>query len=178
MGKFTKEEEVLLASYSSGNTAKSNALFYINAAVISVAPIYLFYGVHQMEISDSWIVWIISAVASVYLLTMACKNQKRLLKDSIMTKRSVAVDREINQRYGNDKKMSTKEKEERALYRKNEVADSEATYLSIFFTNVLFLAILLFLAFFLLANLAPLFNSLFSIVGAAGLVAFLSTAKN
>ncbi|KIH63043.1 Translocon-associated protein, gamma subunit [Ancylostoma duodenale] len=93
-------------------------------------------------------------------------------------KRGSAVDREINQKYANDKKMSTKEKEERALFRKNEVADSEATYLSIFFTNVLFLSIMLFLAFFLLANLTPIFNSLLSVIGAAGLVAFLSTAKN
>ncbi|KAK6057714.1 Translocon-associated protein, gamma subunit [Cooperia oncophora] len=96
----------------------------------------------------------------------------------IVMKRGSAVDREISQKYANDKKMSTKEKEERALFRKNEVADSEATYLSIFFTNVLFLSIMLFLAFFLLANLTPIFNSLLSVIGSAGLVAFLSTAKN
>ncbi|KAK6747499.1 hypothetical protein RB195_000605 [Necator americanus] len=178
MGKFTREEEVLLSSYSPANSARSNALFYLNAVVISLAPLYLFYGVHQMEVAESWIVWIISAVASAYFLSMACKNQKRLLKHQIVMKRGSAVDREINQKYANDKKMSTKEKEERALFRKNEVADSEATYLSIFFTNVLFLSIMLFLAFFLLANLTPIFNSLLSIIGAAGLVAFLSTAKN
>ncbi|WKY05853.1 hypothetical protein Q1695_006231 [Nippostrongylus brasiliensis] len=178
MGKFTREEEVLLSSYSPANSARSSALFYLNAVVVSLAPLYLFYGVHQMEVSESWIVWIISAVASIYFLSMACKNQKRLLKHQIVMKRGSAVDREINQKYANDKKMSTKEKEERALFRKNEVADSEATYLSIFFTNVLFLSIMLFLAFFLLANLTPIFNSLLSIIGSAGLVAFLSTAKN
>ena len=178
MGKFTKEEEVLLSSYSPANSAKSAALFYINAVVLSVAPLYLFYGVHQMEVADSWIVWSISALISSYLLSFACKNQKRLLKHQIVMKRGPAVDREINQKYANDKKMSTKEKEERALFRKNEVADAEATYLSIFFTNVLFLTFLLFFAFFLLVNLAPVFNSLISIVGASGLVAFLSTAKN
>ncbi|RCN27286.1 hypothetical protein ANCCAN_26980 [Ancylostoma caninum] len=42
---------------------------------------------------------------------MACKNQKRLLKHQIVMKRGSAVDREINQKYANDKKMSTKEKE-------------------------------------------------------------------
>lgn len=68
--------------------------------------------------------------------------------------------------------------QERALFRKNEVAETEATYLSIFFTNVLFLTILLFTSFFLLSAFNPLFNNLFSMVGSAGLVAFLSTAKN
>ncbi|PAV74968.1 hypothetical protein WR25_10180 [Diploscapter pachys] len=128
MGKFTKEEEVLLSSYSPANSAKSAALFYINAAVLSVAPLYLFYGVHQMEVADSWIVWSISALISSYLLSFACKNQKRLLKHQsvyfileitknnvlfcrIVMKRGPAVDREINQKYANDKKMSTKEKE-------------------------------------------------------------------
>ncbi|EPB76385.1 Translocon-associated protein, gamma subunit [Ancylostoma ceylanicum] len=115
MGKFTREEEVLLSSYSPSNSARSNALFYLNAVVISLAPLYLFYGVHQMEVAESWIVWIISAVASAYFLSMACKNQKRLLKHQIVMKRGSAVDREINQKYANDKKMSTKEKEVRPI---------------------------------------------------------------
>ncbi|CAD6190805.1 unnamed protein product [Caenorhabditis auriculariae] len=178
MGKLTKEEEVLLSSYSPSTSGKSTLFFYANALIISVAPIYLFYGVHQMEISDSWIVWVISALASTYLLTLASKNQKHLLKHQIITKRGPAVDREINAKYANDKKMSNKEKEERALFRKNEVADAESTYLSIFYTNTLFLSVMLILAFFLLANVAPVFNLLLSIVGSAGLVAFLSTAKN
>ncbi|VDL69122.1 unnamed protein product [Nippostrongylus brasiliensis] len=47
---------------------------------------------------------------------MACKNQKRLLKHQIVMKRGSAVDREINQKYANDKKMSTKEKEANYVY--------------------------------------------------------------
>lgn len=51
MGKLTREEEVLLSSYSSGGSAKGNALIYINAVIVSLAPIYLFSGIHQMEVS-------------------------------------------------------------------------------------------------------------------------------
>ncbi|CAB3409869.1 unnamed protein product [Caenorhabditis bovis] len=178
MGKFTKEEEVLLSSYSPSSSTKGNVLFYFNALIIAVAPIYLFYGVHQMEISDSWIVWAISAISTTYLLSLSCKNQKRLLKDKISTKRGQAVEREISAKYASDKKMSIKEKEERALFRKNEVADSESTYLSIFYTNTLFLTIMLVSGFFLFANVAPVFNLLLSTSGSAALVAFLSTAKN
>ncbi|CAI5448939.1 unnamed protein product [Caenorhabditis angaria] len=178
MAKLTKEEEVLLSSYSPASSTKGNLFFYVNALIISLAPIYLFYGVHQMEIADSWIVWALSSLSTAYLLAYSCKNQKRLLKHQIVMKRGPAVDREINAKYANDKKMSIKEKEERALFRKNEVADSESTYLSIFYTNTLFLTIMLIFAFFLLANVAPIFNLLLSTSGSAALVAFLSTAKN
>ncbi|CAI2349872.1 unnamed protein product [Caenorhabditis sp. 36 PRJEB53466] len=178
MGKLTKEEEVLLSSYSASSSTKGTLFFYANALIISLAPIYLFYGVHQMEVADSWIVWALSSISTAYLLAMACKNQKRLLKHQIVMKRGPAVDREINGKYANDKKMTIKEKEERALFRKNEVADTESTYLSIFYTNTLFLTIMLVSAFFLLANVAPIFNLLISTSGSAALVAFLSTAKN
>ncbi|CAL2042319.1 CBN-TRAP-3 protein [Caenorhabditis brenneri] len=178
MGKLTKEEEVLLSSYSASSSTKGTFFFYVNALILSVAPLYLFYGVHQMEVSDSLIVWTVSAVATAYLLALACKNQKRLLKHQIVMKRGPAVDREINAKYANDKKMTIKEKEERALFRKNEVADTESTYLSIFYTNTLYLSVMLGSAFFLLANLAPVFNLLLSTAGSAALVAFLSTAKN
>ncbi|KAF1759614.1 hypothetical protein GCK72_016081 [Caenorhabditis remanei] len=178
MGKLTKEEETLLSSYSATSSTKGTIFFYFNALLISLAPLYLFYGVHQMEVYDSLAVFVLSAGGTAYLLQYACKNQKRLLKHQIVMKRGPAVEREINERFGNDKKLTIKDRENRALIRKNEVADSESTYLSIFYTNTLFLTIMLISAFFLLANLAPVFNLLISTIGSAGLVAFLSTAKN
>lgn len=57
MGKLTKEEEVLLSNYSSSTSTGNSIMFYINAAVVSLAPIYLFYGVHQMEV-DSIILYL------------------------------------------------------------------------------------------------------------------------
>lgn len=51
MGKLTKEEELLLSSYSATSSTKGNLFFYLNALIISIAPLYLFYGVHQMEVS-------------------------------------------------------------------------------------------------------------------------------
>ncbi|CAO4375744.1 unnamed protein product [Caenorhabditis nigoni] len=169
---------MLLSSYSASSSTKGTLFFYVNALILSLAPLYLFYGVHQMEVADSLVVWTLSAAGTAYLLVMACKNQKKLLKHQIVMKRGPAVDREINTKFASDKKMTIKEKEERALFRKNEVADTESTYLSVFYTNTLFLTIMLISAFFLLANLAPVFNLLISTIGSAALVAFLSTAKN
>ncbi|KAG1704752.1 Tumor protein p63-regulated gene 1-like protein [Nymphon striatum] len=44
---------------------------------------------------------------------------------------------------GDDKKMSKKEKDERILWKKNEVADYEATTFSIFYNNALFLMLII-----------------------------------
>ncbi|CAJ0570094.1 unnamed protein product, partial [Mesorhabditis spiculigera] len=176
--KFSKEEELLLNSFSADVSAQGSALFLVNSLVTSLAPVYLFYGVHHLEISDGLFVWAIAVAGATYLLTWAAKNQKHQLKHKLVLKRSQAVEREINKKYADDKKISRKEKEEHVLYRRNEVADSEATWLAIFFNNVLFFSLLLILAFFLFANLNPLINSFVSIVGAAGIVAFISTSKN
>jgi len=93
----------------------------------------------------------------------------------IAQKREESVGREIMRRFADDKKMTKKEKDERILWKKNEVADYEATNFSIFFNNTLFLLLFLGMSFFVFANLSTSMNYVCSIVGAAGLVALFST---
>ena len=88
MGKLTKEEETLLSSYSATSSTKGTIFFYFNALLISLAPLYLFYGVHQMEVYDSLAVFVLSAGGTAYLLQYACKNQKRLLKHQLVSENS------------------------------------------------------------------------------------------
>jgi len=173
--KLTKEEELLLQDFSRNVTTKSSALFYGNALVISAIPIWLYWRIHQMEPRDSWPIWIVLTVASTWLLAFAYKNVKFVLKHKIAQKREEAVTREIMRRYADDKKMTKKEKDERILWKKNEVADYEATNFSIFYNNALFLVLFLGLSFFVLANASGNVNYLCSIGGAAGLVALFST---
>ncbi len=94
-----------------------------------------------------------------------------------MQLREDAVSREMGRKLAEERKMGKKEKDERTLWRRHEVADHEATTFSIFWNNVLFLALLLIFSFFLLASISTTFNCLLSIVGAAGLTALFSTAK-
>lgn len=47
-------------------------------------------------------------------------------------KRGDAIAREMNRQLGDDKKMSKKEKDERILWKKNEVGDKEAVSLFMF----------------------------------------------
>ncbi|KHN72358.1 Translocon-associated protein subunit gamma [Toxocara canis] len=175
--KLSKEDELLLQDFSAAVSAKGSAMFYGISMVMAAAPLYLFYGIHQMEVADSWIVWLISALVASYLISIAYKNVKHILKHKVVVKRGDAVAREMNRKLADDKKMSKKEKDERILWKKNEVGDYEATTMSIFWNNVLFVGLLLVLSFFVFASLTPVFNCLFSMIGAAGLVALFSTAK-
>jgi len=73
------------------------------------------------------------------------------------------------------KKISRKEKDERILWKKNEVADYEATTFAIFYNNSLYLLLVLFLSFFILKSFDPSVNYVVSIGLAGGLLALFST---
>jgi len=91
-------------------------------------------------------------------------------------KREEAINREISKKIAEDKKMNKKEKDERymsivicfscknfnillkfnrVLWKKNEVADYEATTFAIFYNNALYLAVVIGLSFFLLKSFTP-----------------------
>lgn len=76
-----------------------------------------------------------------------------------------------------NRKMSRKEKDERILWKKNEVADYEATTFSIFYNNTLFLVLVIVASFFILKNFNPTVNYILSISASSGLIALLSTGS-
>lgn len=92
-------------------------------------------------------------------------------------KREEAVTREISKQLSDDKKTSRKEKDERTLWKKNEVADYEATTFAIFYNNSLFLASVLIFSFFFFRSASPLANYIFTVSGSSALLALLSTSK-
>ena len=93
----------------------------------------------------------------------------------IAVKREEAVTRDMQKKLAEDKKMSKKEKDERTLWKKNEVADYEATTFSIFYNNALFLAIVIVASFYVLHSFAPTFNYVLSVGSGAGLLWLFST---
>ncbi|XP_060536858.1 translocon-associated protein subunit gamma [Cylas formicarius] len=174
---FTKEEELLLQDFSRNVSTKSSALFYGNAFIVSAIPIWLFWRIHMMDIYASLILFVGVTVVSTYLLAMAYRNTKFTLKHKIAVKREEAVTRDLMKKLADDKKMSKKEKDERILWQKNEVADFEATTYSIFHNNALFLTIVIFASFYFLRSFSPAVNYTLSIGSAAGLLALLSTGS-
>lgn len=129
-----------------------------------------------MALIPSGIFFILMTGASTYLMAMAYKNIKFQLRHKIALRREDAVTREIKRQIGDDKKVSRKEMEERILWKKNDVADYEATTYSIFYNNALYLAIVIFISFFILKNSSPIVNYIFSIGLASGVLALFSTS--
>ncbi|KMQ88864.1 translocon-associated protein subunit gamma-like protein [Lasius niger] len=154
---FTKEEELLLQDFSRNVSTKSSALFYGNAFIVSAIPIF--------------------TLASTYALALAYKNTKFILKHKIAVKREDAVTKEISRKLAEDKKMSKKEKDERILWKKNEVADYEATTFSIFYNNALFLAFVIVSSFYILKTFTPAVNYILSVGVTSAVLALLSTGS-
>lgn len=108
---------------------------------------------------------------------MSLEASPHLSPRRVVIKRGEAIARDVSKQLAEDKGMSKKEKDERALWKKSEAADYEATLFAIFYNNVVFFAALIFLSFFLLHNANPIFNCLGSMYGAAGVAYLFSTSK-
>lgn len=178
--KFSKEEELLLQDFGRSLSPKSSAIFYVHAFVVSVLPLWLFTQIQQMDLFENKIVFSVCTLISVYLLSVAYKNNKFELKHKIAQERSDAVTAEVQAMMASmdsSKKISKKERDDRILWRKNEVAEGESMQLAVLNTNLMFLGVLIFLAFGLLKNYGPLPNYIVSILIASGLTALLSTSS-
>lgn len=137
----------------------------------------LYWRIHQIDLVSGLVFFVAITALSTYLMAMAYKNTKFALKHKVAVKREEAVAREVSKQLSDDKKTNRKEKDERTLWKKNEVADYEATTFSIFYNNALFLAIVIFVSFYILRSSSPVANYILSVSGASGLLALLSTAK-
>merc|ERR1711936_476347 len=150
-------------------------LFYGNAFIVSAIPVWLYWRVHSIDITSYAVIFAIGTLVSTWLLAFAYKNTKHLLKHKVAVKREVAVTREMIKKLADDKKISKKEKDERILWKKNEVAEYESTTFSIFYNNALFLALVIIVSFYILAGSSPHVNYILSIGFSSGLIALLST---
>lgn len=77
---LSKEEELLLQDFSRNVSTKSSALFYGNAFIVSVIPLWLFWRIQQMDPMQSWYLWIVMTLASTWLIAFGYKNVKFVLK--------------------------------------------------------------------------------------------------
>jgi hypothetical protein len=113
-------------------------------------------------------------LVSTYLLVFAYKNV-----NTVPQKREDAISEEVTGKLSeaDNRKMSQKEKEERILWKKNEVADYEATTLSIFYNNTLLLDLVIVVSFFILKNFNPTVSYILSISASSGLIVLLAPSR-
>merc|ERR1711909_261585 len=101
-------------------------------------------------------------------------------KHKIAQKRENAIAREVNSELdakAETKKLSRKEKDDRILWKKNNVADTEATTFAIFYSNALYLFIVIIASFYVFRSTSPAINFTVSNGVAAGFVALMSTGS-
>jgi len=173
--KISKEEELLL-QFSKNVSKKNSALFYGNAAIVSALPIWLFWRVQQLDPMSNLPVYVVVTVLATWLMAFAYQKVHFVLKHKFAQKRESAVTKEVNHEMG-DKKISKDERDERVLWKKNEVAQYEASNFSIFYNNAIFLAMVIFFGFYFFKNFSPSINYVISVAGSAAVVAFLSTGS-
>jgi translocon-associated protein subunit gamma len=130
-----------------------------------------------MDLYQSIILFVVVSLLTTWLVAFAYKNVKFVLKHKVAQKREEAVSKEVMRLIADDKKMTKKEKDERILWKKNEVADYEATTFSIFYNNALFLALVVVVSFYVLRSFSPTINYLFSVIGSGALLALFSTGS-
>lgn len=174
---LTNEEELLLQDFSGALSTKATSLFYGNALIVSALPIWLYWRIYQLDPTDvkNGVIFGITTLLASALIAFAYKKTKHILKHSIARRREAAVASDMLRSLADNKKMSKKEKDERILWKTNEVADFESTNLTIFYTNILFLLLLIGCGFFLLKNSQPVVNYMASTLLSAGVVALFST---
>jgi len=138
----------------------------------------LFWRIHQMDLHQNAILFAVVTILTTWLIAYAYKNVKFLLKHKVAHKRAEAVTREVMKQISDDKKMTKKEKEERVLWKKNEVADYEATTFSIFYNNVSFLALVILSSFYVLSSFSPSINYVLSVTFSGGILVLHSRSSS
>lgn len=129
----------------------------------------------NLSITFLLLVAIVSAT-STWFVSTAYKDNKFILKHKIAQKKGDIIAKEVARQLANDKNLSKREKDDRILTEKNEVSDYEAMTFSIFYTNALFLMIVVLLSSFIFGPLTsnPSTNYALSVIGSAGLSSMLS----
>ena len=178
--KQQSAEDLLLQDFSHSLLAKSLVLFFGNAFIVPAIPVWLYWQIWHMDLIQSAVLYSVMTPVSTYLVAFAYKNVKFVLKHKVAQKREDAVSEEVTRKLSEagDRKMSRKEKDERLLWKKNEVADYEATTFSIFYNNnTLFLVLVIVASFFILKNFNPTVNYILSVSASSGLIALLSSGS-
>ncbi|KAM9056491.1 translocon-associated protein subunit gamma-like [Megaptera novaeangliae] len=178
--KQQSAEDLLLQDFSHSLLAKSLVLSFGNAFIVPAIPVWLYWRIWHMDLIQSAVLYSVMTPVSTYLVAFAYKNVKFVLKHKVAQKREDAVSEEVTRKLSEagDRKMSRKEKDERILWKKNEVADYEATTFSIFYNNnTLFLVLLIVASFFILKNFNPTVNYILSVSASSGLIALLSSGS-
>lgn len=151
-----------------------NVSFFNHLTHLTMSPEGLFWRIHQMDLSASWFIFALITGLSTWLIAYAYKHHKYVLKFKIVSKHGDAISREVTKQIVDDKKMTKKERDERVLWKQNEVADYEATTFTIFYNNAIFLTVVVILSFYVFSSFNSSINYILSVPISGSLCALIS----
>eukprot|EP01113_Clastostelium_recurvatum_P000788 TRINITY_DN1034_c0_g1_i1.p1 TRINITY_DN1034_c0_g1~~TRINITY_DN1034_c0_g1_i1.p1 ORF type:complete len:203 (-),score=50.52 TRINITY_DN1034_c0_g1_i1:56-604(-) len=176
MSKDTKVDDDFEAFFTPENTTsfEQQALYFANAVIVALIPVYLFYSVFYLEFEPLNAIFYIAGVgASVYAVARsyaeaAFHKKARLLSDreNVITLKSV----------GNLDGQKVSKRAVVAAKRQQQlsVTAHESVAFSIIFNNVLYLGAITILAGWLFKSWTPLVNYIGSTAAASALLLFSS----
>ena len=161
-----EEEEKLFGTYISENkpTFERRVVYIVNALILSIAPVYLYYSIFNLSLKSYGIVFLLVSAASAFGIQLAYHNVAFSLNSRLLREREGAVSRS---------KTTGRGVEAQKVMQKN-ATNQEAVAFSILYNNSIFLFSLILLAFYLFPNLSAVYNYVISVGLSASLVAVLS----
>ncbi|KAL3312497.1 hypothetical protein Ciccas_008911 [Cichlidogyrus casuarinus] len=123
MSKLTKEDKLLLDQFSDNYKTRVDFIIYGNATLLSLVPIWFYWRIQEIDIVRNAILFGITILGCVFLISMAYNNCKTSLVDRIGLKRTVSISKQVKE----DKKLNKKEQEDFIRYKSKEVANYEST---------------------------------------------------
>jgi translocon-associated protein subunit gamma len=153
-GRFTKEEEKLIQEFSPQPTKGTEALYYGNAFIVSVLPIWVAWRIMQMDLLSYGVLFVVMTLFSTYGVSFAYRKVKDNLRHKIAANRKKAIGKEMESE-GKGQKLSREERDDRVERRTSSVSETEATAFSIFYNNSMYLLIVLGISFYVLRSVNP-----------------------
>ncbi|EFA82884.1 translocon-associated protein TRAP gamma subunit [Heterostelium album PN500] len=169
----TLDDEFAAFRNESNVSTEQRVVYFINALIVSMVPIYLYHAIFFMSFDTYVIVYGSVTLFAAIVLTFAYNNIYRIKR----LKLSAARDHTITMSKGNksvvDKKAVYAAKKER----QSVVTSHEAIALSIMHNNAIFLISTLVFSFVIFKNVPLVYNYITSVSLAAGVTTFLSTGS-
>eukprot|EP01133_Synstelium_polycarpum_P001132 gene1132-1294_t len=174
MAQDTLDDEFAAFRNESNVSAEQRIVYFINALIVSMVPIYLFHSIFFMSLESYAIVYGAVTLFASIVLTFAYNNIYRVkrLKLSAVRDHTLSMSKSKGGQ-GFDKKAVFAAKKER----QSVVTSHEAIALSIMYNNAIFLVSVLVFSFVIFKNVALVYNYIVSVSLAAGVTTFLSTGS-
>ena len=105
-----------------------------------------------------------------------------MIKHKVAQKIEREVTKEVNKLVDENKSgagaFTKKQRENLLHWKKNEICEAQAVSFSLFFNNIIYLTLVLVFSFFVLKNMAPLYNLVGTTLASSSLLFLLSTSSS